>query len=214
MRSKTATNRPYGDPRGRASCLVSPRETGRAGPWDGRTAADRSASLALEAVLWFDPALSVSARAAVSSALECAGVVPSADARAPFAVAILDRIADAAIADVRRLAAPRPERVIAIAATTQALDDVTAWDLLAAGAADAMAWDPCGSTAGAVGARLRRWSDIDALLADRRVAGTLVGDGTAMRAALRDVVEVARFSNSNLLLTGETGTGKELVARL
>src|SRR5262249_51814424 len=42
----------------------------------------------------------------------------------------------------------------------------------------------------------------------------LIGDSPAWRRLVRRIVEVARFTDAAVLITGETGTGKELVARL
>ena len=95
-----------------------------------------------------------------------------------------------------------------------AIDDLDAWSVLKAGAADVFAWNHTDTTAEEIAARFERWAEIDELLASDRVAGSLVGQSPAMREALCDIVEAARFSDGNILLTGESGTGKELAARL
>ena len=59
--------------------------------------------------------------------------------------------------------------------------------------------------------RLRR--DNENLRAVARVSTTLVGDSTAMK-RLRALIEKAASSGLHILITGETGTGKELIAHL
>ena len=91
-------------------------------------------------------------------------------------------------------------------------DDQRVWDLLRRGAADVVPWAQ--ATPARVAARLERWQVVDEVLASPQVRAQLVGDSPAWRRSLRSVVELAKFSAAPILLTGETGTGKELAARL
>jgi transcriptional regulator with GAF, ATPase, and Fis domain len=64
-----------------------------------------------------------------------------------------------------------------------------------------------------IAARIERWRAIDELVASR-ASRVLVGASAQWIAALREIVEAARFSAASILLVGETGTGKELAAGL
>jgi transcriptional regulator with GAF, ATPase, and Fis domain len=114
-----------------------------------------------------------------------------------------------AVRTVRSLSDDGRLRVVAVPLE----DNVPPWELLAAGAADVMAWRGP-ETAEALAARFDRWRQIDELVESPLVSENLVGEHPSWRAVLRDVVEVARFTDSSVLITGESGTGKELVARL
>jgi len=65
-----------------------------------------------------------------------------------------------------------------------------------------------------IAARLKRWARVDAAIAAPLVATNLVGRSEPWLATLRCVVESALFSAAPVLLSGPTGTGKELLARL
>ncbi len=91
---------------------------------------------------------------------------------------------------------------------------VAAWQALLAGADDVLSWDGTLVAAEAIASRLRRVAEIAGFLKLPVVRDHLVGNSRAWQATLREVVEAARFTDSAILLTGETGTGKELVARL
>jgi transcriptional regulator with GAF, ATPase, and Fis domain len=67
---------------------------------------------------------------------------------------------------------------------------------------------------GVIAARLKRWAQVDTALAQPGIAGALVGRSPAWVRVLREVAESAMFSQAPVLLTGPTGTGKELLARL
>jgi transcriptional regulator with GAF, ATPase, and Fis domain len=69
-------------------------------------------------------------------------------------------------------------------------------------------------TLACIEARLHRWSRIDEAIALPLVGENLVGESPAWRAVLRSVAECAMFSAAPVLITGPTGTGKELLARL
>lgn len=62
--------------------------------------------------------------------------------------------------------------------------------------------------------RLQRWEIIDCMVNSPAVQNTLVGESSALKAILRQVVEVAHFTDSSVLILGESGTGKELLANL
>jgi transcriptional regulator with GAF, ATPase, and Fis domain len=124
---------------------------------------------------------------------------------------VFDRVDGDLLAFLRNMSQAGRRRVLAIATDAGVLDSDTAWRLLDAGAADALAWD---GQVEAIEARIGRWRAVDDLVDSPLVAEHLVGASPAWRSALREIVEVARFSDLNVLVTGESGTGKELAARL
>ncbi|MTW03201.1 AAA family ATPase [Duganella ginsengisoli] len=92
------------------------------------------------------------------------------------------------------------------------------WSLLDAGAADILLWPSAPAGAGNIAAqcaaRLQRWRATELLMQTDTVRSCLVGDSLAWRALVRNVVEVAAWTHSPVLITGETGTGKEQIAKL
>lgn len=62
--------------------------------------------------------------------------------------------------------------------------------------------------------RVTRESEIEALLGSKLVRKNLLGSSPKWMASLRELIAAARFSDAPILLLGETGTGKELLARL
>jgi transcriptional regulator with GAF, ATPase, and Fis domain len=88
---------------------------------------------------------------------------------------------------------------------------VDPWSVLAAGAADCLRW--CGK-AEMITSRLTRIREIESILDSRLVADLMVGKSPLLRQALRDLVTAARYGSGPILILGETGTGKELAARL
>lgn len=104
-------------------------------------------------------------------------------------------------------------RILAVAVSI-AQSALPVWQLLQAGASDALIWDNHGVAVRQISAKLARWSKIDELVDAASAQGFFVGESPAWRALVRKVVEAAHFSTAPILLTGESGTGKELLARL
>jgi transcriptional regulator with GAF, ATPase, and Fis domain len=85
------------------------------------------------------------------------------------------------------------------------------WPVLEAGAAECVAWHGQGA---AISAWLQRIEDVEGILDSVEVRENLTGQSPALRQALRDLVVAARFGQAPILIQGETGTGKELAARV
>lgn len=105
-------------------------------------------------------------------------------------------------------------RVIAVNAGRRPLPFQKVWQLLASGVADILSWEADRSLAALVEARIIRRRIIDRILASDKISQTIIGSSPAWKYVLRQVIELACFSDSPVLIMGDTGTGKELVARL
>ncbi len=106
------------------------------------------------------------------------------------------------------------ERLLAVGTHGGALARGDGWQLLAAGASDVLLWPETPDPAARIASRFARWNEVDALVDSPIVTRHLAGRGRTWRSLLRQIIEVARFSASPVLLLGESGTGKELVSRL
>ena len=118
-----------------------------------------------------------------------------------------------ALLDALRALRPQAEPLV-VAWGPQACDPAITWALLAAGAADLIAWHAVPPSADDVACRLQRRLQVQDLMASPRVHDTMVGNSPAWQAAVRSVVEAARYTDMPVLIRGETGTGKEQLARL
>ena len=103
------------------------------------------------------------------------------------------------------------ERVLVVACGLRHAEG--AWGLLARGVEDVISWTG-EETVEVVLARLERWREVDRVLSSRTVASLVHGRSAAVRRLLVELVELAVYGSGPILLVGETGTGKELAARL
>jgi transcriptional regulator with GAF, ATPase, and Fis domain len=88
---------------------------------------------------------------------------------------------------------------------------VDPWAVLASGAADFLRWR---GKADVITSRLTRIREVESIIDSRLVSNLIVGKSPVLRQALRDLVTAARFGTGPILVLGETGTGKELAARV
>lgn len=120
-------------------------------------------------------------------------------------------------ADEEQLAALTPwcedGCVLALLCRADAPTSAMSWAALGAGAADVLWWPPAGADPVPLLARIRRRLAVQQLVDSEAVCRMLVGRSMAWRALVREAVEVAAFSSSSVLITGETGTGKDLIAQ-
>ena len=108
-----------------------------------------------------------------------------------------------------RIASKRGQlRVIAVADSRTSLNEPAHWDLLQAGASDVLVGSDPDQVAREIRARFERWLSVELLMEEPTISDLVVAKSPAWRTLLRDVVEIARFSNANVLILGETGTGQ------
>lgn len=103
-------------------------------------------------------------------------------------------------------------RVVVLSAPSSKMAPEGRWRLLQAGAADVLDWADDGTSAERIAARVLRWAEIERLANDSTIRQMLVGDCPNWRSLVCKLVEIAVFSTGNLLIVGETGTGKERMA--
>lgn len=101
-----------------------------------------------------------------------------------------------------------------LACCQEAISGEAIWQLMEAGASDVLVCKKDNLIIHEITARLRRWEFINLLLNSPIVQNVLIGKSQTLRAILRQVVEVAHFTNASVLILGESGTGKELLANL
>ena len=138
--------------------------------------------------------------------------IPVGPCSGPSFVAF-DRFGADVVDAIRTLSQTGAQRVLALWVGRKRFEAEHQWALLQAGASDVMRWNDRDSAQG-LAARFERWSTIDGLVDSPVVVRNLVGRSRAWRCSLRIAAEVARFTDASVLISGETGTGKELVARL
>ena len=114
---------------------------------------------------------------------------------------------------IREASEQGKKRVLAVPMPGITVDSTSAWRLLRAGAADVLLKASAAEMARLVRARIERWLMVDELVRSEAIRAYLVGSSPAWVALLRQVVEVAHFTSAAILLTGETGTGKEMIGR-
>ncbi len=153
-------------------------------------------------------------RASVTAALEQANLTlhPFTSPPHGFGVVVFDRMDDANLRELRVMT--RSATVLAISTSPSGLDSARMWEVLEAGAADLLLWSKLPAATDQVVSRLQRWNALQNLIESAPVKGTLIGKNPLWRNLVRSVVEVAAFTQASVLITGETGTGKELIAHL
>jgi DNA-binding NtrC family response regulator len=126
---------------------------------------------------------------------------------------VFDRVS-ADVLDLVRGSSRGGVRILAVGTSTEAVEDIGPWPLLDAGASDVVVRMDDAGLADQVSARLTRWGEVEGLVHSSEVQDALAGRTLAWISLLREIVEVARFSDASVLLIGESGTGKDVVARL
>jgi len=150
----------------------------------------------------------------IRAALLAAGIRIEPDLAGPYGLVCFDKVDEQLVAVLHEVRRDRGRRVLAVSLSSRGADSTTIWRLLHAGASDVLSWIGNGEGIAQLAARFQRWFEVDELASKVASEEFLIGNSSAWRAFIRQVVEAARFSTIPILLTGESGTGKELLAKL
>jgi transcriptional regulator with GAF, ATPase, and Fis domain len=150
----------------------------------------------------------------IRAALAASGVPIATELRAPYGIVCFEKANEQLFAVLHEVRRDPHLRVLAVAASSLAVETGMIWRLLHAGASDVLFWSGKGGEAAQLAAKLQRWFEVDELAEQAISQVSLIGDSPAWNAVIRKIIEAARFSTIPVLLTGESGTGKELLAKL
>jgi len=166
----------------------------------------------ISAWLRFLGALPDTARLQLTALLEQSGIATRAATQHPegLGIVVFEQPDPAVLDELRELT--RTSTTLAVSLCK--LDPRAMWSVLDAGAADLLLWPTLPAQASDVACRLQRWQTVQELVDSAPVRRSVAGQSAAWRAMLREVAEVAYFTRAAVLITGETGTGKEQIARL
>jgi hypothetical protein len=143
-------------------------------------------------------------RSTILQALASAGVNTCARASETAlgpGVLFFDRV-DSELCDfIRQVSRNGLERVLAVAVSGATLGgDI--WRLLEYGASDVLAWRHFRQPAAEIAARFGRWSSVDETVNSPLVQESLAGKNPAWISAVRQIVEIATYTDASILITG------------
>ena len=106
------------------------------------------------------------------------------------------------------------QRIVAISLMERPLVQPFMWELLTIGAADVLNWRTTINPTQIIISKIERWLHIEKMMASPKVKAVLAGRSGLWQNTVRDIIEAAIYSQAPILIMGETGTGKEVIANL
>lgn len=144
--------------------------------------------------------------------LERSDFVIDADGSATYLVIVFSNCEDA-IQLLQITPAVLNRYILLIHSGKQPVTNIEYWKLLDIGVRDVFQFQG-DITLNYLTEKLHRWQYIEDILESELVSSNIIGRSQAWRNTLRCLVEAACYSQSPILLLGDSGTGKEMLAKL
>jgi transcriptional regulator with GAF, ATPase, and Fis domain len=128
-----------------------------------------------------------------------------------FGIILFQRVDYTFLEQVRHLSSKAT--LLAVCIRTAEIPASEMWPVLEAGAIDLLWWSPGSNVCDQILCRFKRWQGIQDIVDSSNVRKLLIGNSPVWRDLVRSVVEGAVFNSAPVLITGETGTGKDLIAQ-
>lgn len=128
---------------------------------------------------------------------------------------LFSQVSESLLKKVTHLSRFGRQQLIALACASVTLGSEELFSLLKMGSADVIEFNQNDETViESIVQRIERWNAIENLLGSDLICNNLIGSSEDWRLVLKNIIEVSCFSKTPILLVGETGTGKEQLARL
>ena len=106
------------------------------------------------------------------------------------------------------------DRIIVVSFIPELLRSDVVWKFLKAGAMEVLDFENTFKIHELILEKYNRCQTVDSLLKCDYVKKNLIGKSLIWKKTLREMIEIATFTNSSVLILGESGTGKEVMSRL
>lgn len=141
--------------------------------------------------------------------------VTAQEKEAGFGIILLDSPdkLDEALAVVKSLSLSQKQNIV-ILFDEGLCRSCVVWEFLFAGASKVYDFENTPLLHQAIQEQVSRWHTIEGLMKTAFVKEYLVGESPVWKNAVREMIEVAVYSQSSVLIIGESGTGKEMLSKL
>ena len=158
---------------------------------------------------------SQSRKEAFLRSLSTAKIIVSDTQKSPYGMIFLDnsdKLKEALF--ITSLSFDNQERMIIVLFDSGLYQSDIIWEFLFAGASKVFDFENTPLLHGVIEDQINRWQSVESLLTSKFIKENLLGESVIWKNTIREMIEIAVYTQSSVLIIGESGTGKEMLSRL